>query len=172
VEARLVEADGALVPEGEGWFVVSARDARWVHSPELGAGCILEGTPGRFPELGITIRRLEPGRPSTMYHAETAQEGFLVLDGGCLLLIEGEERQLRKWDFVHCPAGTAHSFVGGEQGCMLLCVGARRTDREVRYLVSELALRHAAGVERETSDPREAYAAFSPRVAAPAPALP
>ena len=97
-----------------------------------------------------------------MYHSENDQEDFLVLAGECLLLIEGEERKLRAWDFVHCPAWTEHVFVGAGDGpCTLLAVGTRLS-REVVYPVSELAQRHRAGVERETRDPGEAYADVPP----------
>jgi uncharacterized cupin superfamily protein len=97
-----------------------------------------------------------------MYHGEDAQEDFLVLSGECLLLIEGEERRLRQWDFVHCPPWTEHIFVGaGEGPCVLLGVGARRKGRGIRYPVSEIALKYGAGVERETTEPREAYARFA-----------
>src|SRR3954454_2643382 len=91
---------------------------------------------------------------------EDEQEDFLVLSGECLLLVEGEERRLGQWDFVHCPAWTEHVFVGAGDGpCVVLMVGAR-PDVEVVYPVSEVALRHGAGVERETRSPGEAYAAF------------
>jgi uncharacterized cupin superfamily protein len=65
-----------------------------------------------FPDLGVTLAVIWPGQPSGLYHAETNQEDFLVLAGECVLLVEGEERPLRAWDFVHCPPGTAHVFVG------------------------------------------------------------
>jgi uncharacterized cupin superfamily protein len=93
-EAPLRDTGDGLVPEGEGWFVVNARDARWEHSDELGSACVFEGeTP--FPALGVNIQVLKPGQPNCMYHGEGAQEDFLVLAGECLLLVEGEERRLR-----------------------------------------------------------------------------
>jgi uncharacterized cupin superfamily protein len=99
-----------------------------------------------------------------MYHWEADQEGFLVLAGEALLVVEGEERPLRRWDFVHCPAGTRHTIVGAGDGpSLVLAVGAR--DRSTgegwgAYTVDEAALRHGAGVERETTVPNEAYARF------------
>jgi uncharacterized cupin superfamily protein len=97
-----------------------------------------------------------------MYHRENEQEDFLVLSGECVLVIEGEERPLRAWDFVHCPAGTDHVIVGaGEAPALVLAVGARSGGGGLVYPVSEAAKRHGAGVERETSDPAEAYARFS-----------
>jgi uncharacterized cupin superfamily protein len=101
-----------------------------------------------------------------MYHRENDQEDFLVLAGEALLVIEGEERRLRQWDFVHCPVGTAHVIVGAGNGpCLVLGVGAR--DRSTGpdwgvYTLDEAAVRHGAGVETETTEPREAYARFAP----------
>ena len=50
---------------------------------------------------------LGPGEPIGMYHWEADQEDFLVLSGEALLFVEGEERPLRQWDFVHCPPQTS-----------------------------------------------------------------
>src|SRR5262245_25312951 len=102
-----------------------------------------------------------------MYHWEADQEDFLVVSGEALLLVEGEERPLRQWDFVHCPAGTEHIILGAGDGpCVVLAVGAR--DRSVGpdwggYPVNETALRHNAGVEEATTDADVAYARFPPR---------
>jgi uncharacterized cupin superfamily protein len=169
-EAPLERAGEGLEPRGEGWFVVNAAEARWRESPWFGAYTRFEGD-AHFPQVGVNIGVLQPGQPSCMYHREGDQEDFLVLQGECLLLVEGEERRLRQWDFVHCPAWTDHVFVGAGDGpCALLALGAR-TDAGVVYPRSELALRHGAGVEQETPEPEEAYAgkrdeddvAFDPR---------
>jgi len=161
-EARLNSTGGGLVPEGEGWFVLNAREAKWLDG-EFGAYTRFEGEP-RFTKLGFNIGVLAPGQPACMYHGEDEQEDFLVLAGECLLLIEGEERRLRQWDFVHCPPWTEHVFVGAGAGpCAILAVGTR-TDGGVIYPRSELALRHQAGVEQETPEPSEAYANVQPDV--------
>jgi uncharacterized cupin superfamily protein len=160
-EAPLEKTETGVVPAGEGWFVVNARDARWFES-ELGLYVSFEGEDARFEQVGFNMAILRPGEPSSMYHREEAQEDFLVLAGECLLLVEGQERRLRAWDFVHCPDWTEHIFVGAGDGtCLLIGVGARRKGRGLVYPVSELALRHGAGVEKETSDPKEAYARFA-----------
>ena len=102
-----------------------------------------------------------PGQPSGLYHAETSQEDFLVLTGECVLLVEGEERSLGAWDFVHCPPGTEHVFVGAGDGpCVIFMTGGRTRDKGIVYPRSELARRHGAGVGTETSSPAEAYAPF------------
>ena len=48
-------------------------------------------------------------QPNGKYHRENVQEDFLVLSGECIAIIDGEERPLRAWDFLHCPVGTEHS---------------------------------------------------------------
>ncbi|MDF2750388.1 MAG: cupin protein [Gaiellaceae bacterium] len=156
-EAPLEDSGHGLVPQGEGWFVVNAREARWEEGA-FGAFTRFEGE-ARFSRLGINLSVLPPGTAACMYHGEDEQEDFLVLAGECLLLIEGQERRLRAWDFVHCPAWTEHVFVGaGEGDCLILAVGTRTEGTGVVYPVSELALRHGAGVEREATTGAEAYA--------------
>jgi uncharacterized cupin superfamily protein len=162
-EARLTEADGGLIPEGDGWFVLNARDARWL-SGDLGAYCNFEGKAARFPQLGVNLNVLRPGESMTMYHRENAQEDFLVLAGECLLVVEGEERPLRRWDLFHCPPGVAHAIVGAGDGpSLVLAVGARTgsEDDGLVYPADPVAQRHNAGVPEETSSPKEAYEPFA-----------
>ena len=165
-EAELESTEHGLVPKGEGWFVLNARDSRWRHADGRGAYGSFEGEP-EFSQLGIHLVSLGPGEAMAMYHWEADQEDFLVLSGEALLVVEGEERPLRQWDFVHCPAGTNHVIVGaGEERCLVLAVGAR--DRSTGpdwggYPVDEVAQRHGAGVERETTDAKEAYARVAKR---------
>ena len=158
-EAPLERTDAGIVPAGEGWFVVNAREARWFENDDFGAFTVFEDRDtARFEQLGINIGVLQPGQPGCMYHREEEQEDFLVLSGKCLLLIEGEERPLKAWDFVHCPASTDHVLVGaGEGPCVVLAVGAR-TGGGVTYPVSDLAQRYGASVAQETHDGNEAYA--------------
>jgi uncharacterized cupin superfamily protein len=166
-EAPLERTEHALVAAGEGWFVLNAREARWKHGERRGARLDLDGET-EFPQVGINLYVLAPGEVMGMYHWEADQEDFFVVDGEALLIVEGEERTLRKWDFVHCPADTRHIIVGaGESSCVVLAVGAREHQTGPGwggYPVDEAALRQAAGVERETNDVRKAYARFSDRV--------
>jgi uncharacterized cupin superfamily protein len=160
-EARLEETDGGLVPATEGWFVVNVRDGHWMTNDVLGEAFVLEGDDVSFPQVGYTIGVLQPGQSGGRYHHESDQEDFLVLAGECLLLIEEEERALKAWDFVHCPPGTDHIFVGAGDGpCVIFMTGARGENKEIVYPRSELAISHGAGVEKETSSPPEAYAPF------------
>jgi uncharacterized cupin superfamily protein len=160
-EARLERVPEGLVAATEGWFVVNVADAAWVHNDFFGAACIIEGEAAPFSQIGYTIGVIQPGRPSGMYHREGNQEDFLVLAGECLLIVEGEERQLRAGDFVHCPPGTDHIFVGAGDGpCVIFMAGSRLNPKEIVYPRDETALRHGAGVEAETTKPPEAYARF------------
>jgi uncharacterized cupin superfamily protein len=159
-EASLEPTESGLRPTGHGWYVLNVRDARWFDS-DLDCYAVLEPEDPRFDQVGIGIGVLQPGQPSGMYHGEDAQEDFLVLSGECLLLIEGEERRLTAWDFVHCPPWTEHIFVGAGDGrCLVVGIGARRKGRGIRYPRNEFALRYGASVETDTTDPREAYARF------------
>ena len=162
-EAPLEQREGGLVPSGEGWFVVNAREARWRRADGRGAQVSFDGWPdGYFPQVGIALFVLGRGEPIGMYHWEADQEDFLVLSGEALLLIEGGERPLRQWDFVHCPPGTKHIILGAGDGpCAVLALGAREhqdTDEWGAYTVDEAALRHGAGVDQETTEAEEAYA--------------
>jgi uncharacterized cupin superfamily protein len=159
-EAPLERTDGGLEPRGEGWFVLNAREARWL-TGDFGSYTRFEGPDdAKFRQIGINIGVLQPGQPACMYHREDEQEDFLVLSGECLLLVEGEERRLRAWDFVHCPPWTDHVFVGAGDGpCAILAIGGR-TGGDVVYPVSELAARYGGSVEEETPDPKQAYARY------------
>jgi uncharacterized cupin superfamily protein len=161
-EAKLVEKDGGLEPEGPGWFVVNVRDAAWWRHDTFGAATGFEGEgEAQFEQFGINLHVVWPGQPNCMYHGESNEEDFLVLEGECLLLVEGEERPLRQWDFVHCPPRTEHVFVGAGDGpCVILMVGARSPDVELRYPAAEFAQKHGAAVEQETTKGSEAYARF------------
>jgi uncharacterized cupin superfamily protein len=149
-----------LVTDGEGWFVVNARDSRWRDEGPLGSYCTFEGK-RRFPHFGINISVLEPGERIGMYHRENAQEAFLVLAGECTLLVEGEERRLAEWDFFYCAPGTEHIIVAArDQSAVVLAVGGRGrgVGGGIVYPVCKAAARYGASVVRETTQAAVAYA--------------
>jgi uncharacterized cupin superfamily protein len=168
-EATLEDTGAGLAPTSEGWFVLNARDARWLEKPGQGHNLPLTGDDEDeaetfFPLLGMSLRVMGPGEPSTTYHWENEQEDFLVLAGEALLIVEGQERRLKQWDFVHCPPETRHAFVGaGEGPCVLLCVGSRQFQKDGpwgSYCADETAERHNAGSPEDTQDGDVAYARF------------
>jgi uncharacterized cupin superfamily protein len=148
-----------------GWFVVGLRDAEWRHVDGRGAVCVaLDDFEGqrRVDQLGVNPFVLGPGEPMAMYHWEADQEGFLVVSGEAVLLVEGEERPLRAWDFFHCPPGTKHVIVGAGSGpCVVIAVGSRAHDGQpgsLGFTMDELAKRHGASVDEDTMDGGAAYA--------------
>jgi uncharacterized cupin superfamily protein len=149
---------GWLEPEGDGWYVLNAQDAKWL-SNEMGWYCNFEGS-ARFPEFGLNLNHLPPGAPMAIYHHEPHQEGFLVLDGEALLVIDGEEHALQRWDYVHCQPDVAHVIIGAGDGALVLAVGARAAGARATFTVDDAARKHGAGVEVETQDARDTYAKF------------
>jgi len=174
-EAPLVAAPGGLVPDGDGWFVVNLADARAAGADGVGVYRPFEAPGRRFGEVGINVHVLRPGERSGLYHAEAGQEGFLVLSGEALLLVEEQERRLRAWDFVHCPPRTAHTFVGaGDEPCAILMVGCRTQGDDAVYPHSPVAERHAASAPPGVEDGDDAYPSvgwpeIEPRPGAPWP---
>ncbi len=169
-EAELEETEAGLVPASAGWFVMNARDARWFEQPGRGRKLPLTGVDEYeaetfFPMLGMAIRVIPPGEPADVYHWETEQEDFLVLSGEGVAIVEGQERRLRQWDFVHCPPGTKHAFAGtGDVPCVLLCASSRQFQKDGPwgfYCSDEAAERHGASSPEETQDGDVAYGRFA-----------
>jgi len=170
-EARLEQTEAGLVPGSAGWFVMNVRDGRWFHKPGRGdsirlTGCDEFEAETYFPMLGMSIQVLSPGEPNSTYHWETEQEDFLVLSGEALLIVEGQERRLRQWDFVHCPPETRHVFVGAGDGpCVILAASSRQFQKDGPwgyYSVDETAARYNASSPEETQDGTVAYGRFPP----------
>jgi len=146
-----------MVEEQGGWYVVNVKDAQWHATEDFGDRCSLE-TEGKFQQTGVRLAVIGPGQPNCRYHRENAQEDFLVLSGQCRLLVNEEERELKAWDFVHCPPGVSHVFVGdGDGPCVLLAIGHRPAEHELYYPASELARKYGAETAEPTADPRIAY---------------
>ena len=157
-EAELKATAAGVRPAGPGWFVLNLRSAAWRGTPGWGRHSDMEPGDAWFEQVGINVHVLDPGERNGLYHGEGAQEGFLVLSGECLLLIEGREQRLRQWDFVHTPAWTRHIFVGAGDGpCAILMIGARGEAESFEYPLDDVALRHGAGAVRATTSPEEAY---------------
>jgi uncharacterized cupin superfamily protein len=165
-ESELEQTEYGLVAKGGGWFVLNVRDAEWRHVDGRGAVCLVaddfEGW-RKFEQLGINPFVLSPGEPMSMYHWEEDQEDFLVVSGEAVLIVEGEERRLRAWDFVHCPPNTKHVIVGAGGGpCLVIAIGAREHD-SLGFPTDEVARRYGASVEEDTTDGDVAYARVPPR---------
>jgi quercetin dioxygenase-like cupin family protein len=145
------------------WYVRNVRDMKWW---DVGPrGFVTELVDEEDPQVGFNLFVLAPGNPMAMYHWEADQEGFLVLSGEALLIVEGEERPLRPWDYFHCPPNVSHTIVGAGSGpCAILALGARvdsvKEEGWGAYPYPELAMKHDASAEEETTEPKVAYARF------------
>ena len=165
-EATLDDTETGRLAAGKGWFVLNARDARWRTRPGRRASRSPALTEFEaetyFPQLGVNLLMLEPGVPNAMYHWETEQEAFFVLAGEALLIVEGQERPVGQWDFVHCPPETRHVFVGAGDGpCWILAMSSREFQAAGpwgAYVADEVARRYGASVEEDTQDADVAYA--------------
>ncbi|MFL5895457.1 MAG: cupin domain-containing protein [Thermoleophilaceae bacterium] len=158
-EAPMREEAGGLTPAGPGWFVVNVADALAKHHEIGGSYVPFENRDvERFPQFGINVHVLQPGQPNAKYHSEPAQEAFLVLEGECLLIVEGQERRMKQWDFFSCPPGTDHVMVGAGDGpCAILMVGTRLDPDTADYPPSELAAKYGAEAPQPTTGPSDAY---------------
>jgi uncharacterized cupin superfamily protein len=158
-EARSAETPYGRAIVSDGWFVLNLGDALAARNEQKGGAVYpLEAQEAPFRDFGVHVHVLAPGQPNAMYHAESGQEGFLVLAGECVLLVEEEERVLRQWDYFHCPPNTRHVFVGGDRPCAVLMIGLRPKEETLYYPVSALAAKHGASAAAETYVPGEAYA--------------
>jgi quercetin dioxygenase-like cupin family protein len=162
-EAKIEQTETGLRPTGDGWFILNVADIGWDAVPGGGTWCVFEAPSAPSTTLGIGVHVLWPGETPGMYHAESDQEGFLVLSGECLAVVEGQERRMGPWDYLHCPPGTAHITIGAGAGpCAILMVGTRSPDHATQYLPDPVAARHGAAVAVATDSPMEAYAGRPP----------
>jgi len=169
-EAKIEETETGCQPADDGWFILNLADIGWEAHAGGGTWCGFESPAAPSPMLGVGVHVLWPGDRPGFYHAENDQEGFLVLSGECLAIVEGQERRMGPWDYLHCPPGTAHITIGeGEGPCALVMVGTRSPGHTTRYLADPTAARHGAAVAVETDSAREAYAQRPPIVPAPSP---
>ena len=142
------------------WTTGSLADATAMKHHVLGTGFLFgEQFPGeKFRDFGVNVRLVEPGQPTALYHAEKAEEAFLVLEGECLAIVDDEELTLRQWDYLHCPPDTAHVLIGAGDGpCAILMIGGRGGESGVRYPVNETAARYGASVETEVDNFEDAW---------------
>jgi uncharacterized cupin superfamily protein len=159
-EARIEQTEEGAVVSSPGWFVLNLADTVWQSHERAGVWTDFEG--GDFDQIGVGVHVLYPGQPNGRYHSETSQEDFLVLSGECILIVDGEERRLKQWDFFHASPGTYHIRIGAGDGpCAILMVGARRQENEIHYPRDEVAARHDASSPEDTHDSRVAYSDWS-----------
>ncbi len=149
-EAQMEKTPEWQVPADDGWFIRNLGELAWATVPGFGVW--------RYLGVGLHVHVLQPGEAPGYYHAEEAEEEFVVLSGECVAVVEGQERRMRRWDYLHSPPGTAHITVGsGDEPCAILMFGSPDPSRKVEWIADETAARHGAGVARTTGRATEAY---------------
>src|SRR4051812_40436378 len=101
-EAGIGDTDEGRLPADDGWFILNLGEMAWETVPGFGAWRGFDWS-GQRPGIGVHVHVLQPGQTSGLYHAEDAQEGFIVLSGECLAIVESEQRRMRQWDYFHSP---------------------------------------------------------------------
>jgi uncharacterized cupin superfamily protein len=153
-EAPISDGEHGRRPVGPGWFVLNLGEAVGRRSARSGIWTELE-PPGGFDAYGVNVHVVMPGQANGLYHEESNQEDFLVLHGECIAVVEEQERRLQAWDFLHCPPGTRHIFVGAGHGpCAILMIGARDPDDSIEYPASEVAAHYNAVASPPTASER------------------
>jgi uncharacterized cupin superfamily protein len=171
-EARIEKTPEGQVPVGGGWFILNLGEMAWetVHGFGVALGFGAPDADPGAPRVGVHIHVLQPGESNGYYHAEDAQEGFLVLSGECVAVIENEERRMRQWDYFHSPPGTEHITVGaGDEPCAILMFGSPDPRRKVEWIANETAAKHGASVAKTTGRDTEAYGELPPVTRVPPP---
>jgi mannose-6-phosphate isomerase-like protein (cupin superfamily) len=172
-EAEIEETPEGRVARGDGWFILNLGEMAWRTVRGFGAWCSFDAPTKGADEagIGVHVHVLMPGEPNGYYHAEAAQEGFVVLSGECIAVVEGQERVMRRWDYLYSPPGTAHITVGAGGGpCAILMFGSPDPSRNVEWIADPVAAEHGASVRRTTGCASEAYADAPSVVAVSAPA--
>src|SRR5215208_6169141 len=142
-EAQIEKTGEGQLPAGAGWFILNLGEMAWETVPGFGVwrGFDDPHADPSQPGMGVHVHVLQPGETNGLYHAEAAQEGFLVLSGECIAVVEGEERRMRQWDFFHSPPGTEHITVGAGDGpCAILMFGSPDPTRKVEWIANAPAL--------------------------------
>jgi quercetin dioxygenase-like cupin family protein len=171
-EAEIETAPEGQVPVGGGWFVLNLGEMAWETVPGFGVwrGFDAPDADPEAPGIGVHVHVLQPGEANGYYHAENAQEGFLVLSGECVAVIENKERRMRQWDYFHSPPGTEHITVGaGDEPCVILMFGSPDPRRNIDWIANETAAKHGASVAQTTGRDTEAYGELPAPVRVPAP---
>lgn len=158
-EAHIEKTPEGQVPAAGGWFILNLGEMAWETVPGFGVWCDFDGPEhdSNTPGIGVHIHVLQPGEAPGYYHAEEAQEGFVVLSGECIAIVEGQERRMRQWDYLHSPPGTEHTVGTGDEPCAILMFGSPVPSREVEWIANETAARCGASVARTTGRHTEAY---------------
>ena len=73
---------------------------------------------------GFSYQKLAPNyRPPAAHRHKSQEEVYVVVAGSGRVKVEDEIRDLRQWDAIRLPPGTARAFEGGPDGLELVAIG-------------------------------------------------
>jgi hypothetical protein len=80
-EAQIEKTPEGYMPVDGGWFILNLGEMAWETVPGFGIwrGFDAPDADPSQPGMGVHVHVLQPGEANGYYHAEAAQEGFLVL---------------------------------------------------------------------------------------------
>jgi uncharacterized cupin superfamily protein len=86
--------------------------------------------------FGLDVQTIAPGEQNAPYHFhEEEEEFFLILEGTCNLLLDGEHYALGPGDCVYTRPGQAHCFYNdGSTACTLIVSGTHCGRWDATYL--------------------------------------
>jgi len=110
------------------YTLVNLKDDVENMSERFGLAPDLEARFGRTPlgleGGGFSYQRLAPNFRAPTGHRHKAQEEvYVVLSGSGRAKLDGETRDLRRWDVLRVPAPVARGFEAGPDGMELLAIG-------------------------------------------------
>jgi quercetin dioxygenase-like cupin family protein len=74
------------------------------------------------PAQSLAEASLEPGQATARHYHARSEEIYLITDGGGVLEVDGESREVAAGDAVVIPPGAWHELVAGADGARLLCI--------------------------------------------------
>jgi mannose-6-phosphate isomerase-like protein (cupin superfamily) len=81
-------------------------------------------TPMDLEGGGFSYQKLAPNfRPPAAHRHRTQEEVYVAIAGSGRVKIEDEIHDVRQWDAIRVPPGTARAFEGGPDGLELVVIG-------------------------------------------------
>lgn len=73
------------------------------------------------PAQSLAEATLEPGQATQRHYHRASEEIYLIVEGGGLMELDGEEREVAPGDAIPIPPGAWHQLTAGADGTKLLC---------------------------------------------------
>jgi quercetin dioxygenase-like cupin family protein len=110
-----------------GYELINLREVE-DSAPKFGLAPALEARFARdalgAERIGLSLQRLAPKARQPFGHRHREQEEvYVVVAGNGRVNLDGEVRDVREWDAIRVPPGTARAFEAGPDGLEFLAFG-------------------------------------------------